>query len=160
MATTEQQFEPIVNPETGEVIAANEEDRRYIIETMGRRVIDAQIAAAAAREARAILNLVMAVGDAWADPDRPGFAVMVKPPATPARRVVPAAIDEHAEALAPLGLAAREETVTRRVDPKVSDLTSPKARAALARVGLTPEVRLSAPEPGDPQVVVVAPEGE
>ena len=148
---------PIVDPESGEILAMNEEDRRHLIDLYGRQVVDAELAARAARAARRGLALLMGVGDAWADPERPGWAVTVKPPATPPRRVVPAALDEHREALEPLGLAAREETFVRRVDPKVSDLTSPKARAALARAGLTPEVFVVAPSPGDPKIEVVSP---
>ncbi|MGE4177972.1 MAG: hypothetical protein AB7G65_19270 [Thermoleophilia bacterium] len=158
MTTTEQHFEPVVDPETGEVLAATEADRRDLIDLYCRQIIDAEAAAVAARSARRGLHLLMGVGDAWSDPDRPGWAVLVKPPATPARQVVPAALDEHREALAPLGLAPRVEVVERRVDPKVSDLTSKSAREALARVGLTPESLLYQPAPGDPKIEVVAPE--
>jgi hypothetical protein len=149
---------PVVDPETGEVIAASEEDRRYLIDTYAADLVIAEKAARRAREARARLALLMRVGDAVAV--EPGWAVLVKPPASPKRAIVPHAIEEHREGLAPLGLAPREETVTRTIYPKVSDLTSAAARAALARVGLTPETFLHAPTPGDPAIVVVAPEGE
>lgn len=159
MSTTEQQFQVIADPDTGEILAASEEDRQYLIEEMGRRVIDARVAAAGAVEAARVLNLLMGVGDAWADPDRPGWAITVQPPATPARKVVPHALEEHREALLPLGLAPREETTTSTVYCKVADLTSPAARKALARARLTPEMFLHVPQAGDPQVVVVEPDG-
>jgi hypothetical protein len=67
---------------------------------------------------------------------------------------------EHAEALAPLGFAPREVQVTRVELPKVSDLTSVKGRAALNRLGFTPESFLHTPEPGPPRIEVIPPDGE
>jgi len=149
-------FEVVVDPETGEILAASEADRQYLIEVYADALVAEAQAVERAREARKGLALLMRVGDAVARPG--GWGVMVKPPASPKRQVVPHALEEHAEALAPLGLAPREETVTRPVLPKVSDLTSTAAREALARVGLTSERFLFTPEVGDPQIVVVRPE--
>lgn len=153
---TDTAFEPIFDPESGEVLASSEEEVAELTQHYTGVLVQEAVYREEGRHARAKLALLMKVGDAWAKPG--GWAVMVKPPATPARQVVPHRLEEHAEALAPLGLAPREETKTTTVYAKVSDLTSKKAREALARVGLTPETFLHTPEPGDPQVVVVAPE--
>lgn len=151
-------FAPIFDEETGEVLAASEEDRQFLINTYAADLVAEAEWRIRATKARRALGLLMRVGDAC--PVKPGWAVLVKPPATPARRVVTHAIDEHAEALLPLGLGPREETKVVTTYPKVSELTSPKAREALARVGLTPELLLHQPEPGDPQIIVVAPEAD
>jgi hypothetical protein len=148
---------PVVDPETGEILAASEEDRRYLIDTYAADLVIAEKAARRAREARGRLALLMRVGDAVAV--EPGWAVTVRPPASPKRSVVAHAIDEHREALTPLGLGPVEKTVVTTEYPKVSDLTSAASRAALARAGLTPERFLDTPAPGDPVIAVVAPEG-
>jgi hypothetical protein len=84
--------------------------------------------------------------------------VTAKPAAAPRRQIIAHAIDEHAEALGPLGLGPREVTKVVIERPGVGDLTSPAARAALARVGLTPETLVFTPERGAPSVVLFPPE--
>lgn len=152
--TTTDTFEVVFDPETGEILAASEEDRIYLIETYADALVAEAQAVERAREARRGLGLLMRVGDAVARPG--GWGIRVKPPASPRRQVITHALDTHAEALVPLGIAPREETVTRTVYAKVSEI---QAQAdGLARVGLTPETFLFSPEPGEPQIVVVRPE--
>lgn len=156
MSTTDTPFDVVVDPETGEVLAATEADRQYLIEVYADALVLEAQAVQRAREARRGLALLMRVGDAVARPG--GWAVRVKPPASPRRQVIPHALEEHAEALVPIGIAPREETVTRTVYAKVSEIQA--AGDALARVGLTPEQFLHTPDPGDPQIVVVPPSEE
>lgn len=158
-ATEATTFDPIIDPASGEILASTEEERVELVAILGRQLVDAQVAAAAAAHAAVLLRSLMKVGDAWPDPDRPGWAVMMKPPGNPPRQVVTHKLDEHAEGLRPLGLAPREETTTTTVYAKVSELTSKKARDGLARIGLAPEHFLHQPEPGPPSLVVVKPEG-
>jgi hypothetical protein len=102
------------------------------------------------------LALVLEVGDALAV--GAGWAITVKPGAPARRALNKQELQRHAETLAPLGLAPRE--VASLEYPGVSQLTTAATRAALARLGLTPEAFLIAGEPGPPQVVVVKPERE
>jgi hypothetical protein len=149
---------PILEPSTGEVLALDEDERREVAELNAAALVHAHAAMAQAREAaeraRAILALVLEPGDALALEG--GWAVTVKPGAPARRAVNRQALQQHAEALAPLELAPRE--VTSVEYPGVAQLTTTKARTALARLGLTPEAFLLAGEPGPPSVVVIPPE--
>lgn len=150
-------FMPIFDPETGEVLAESEDIRRELVEDYAEMLYEAELCASRGEYARARLRLLMRPNDAV--PTSGGGAVTCKPGAPARRSVVPHAMDDHAEALATVpGCAIREETVTRRVYPKVSDLITTKARDALALQGLTPEHFLSEGSPGEPKIVVVHPE--
>jgi hypothetical protein len=155
-------FTPVFDPETGEVLADTPEDRDELIRRHASIVIEARRLEAQARESMRVLTLAMQVGDAVAgEGHQQGWAVMVKPPASPKRQIIQHALEDHAESLTPLGLAPRDEVITRRVYPKVSELSSAQARAALARLGLTPEHFLLTPERGEPKIEVIPPpEGE
>jgi hypothetical protein len=149
---------PITDPETGEVLALDEAERAEVVHLAAADLVDAERrlehAAAEAHAARAKLALLMQPGDAVAMGG--GWAVTCKPGAPARRAVNKQALQEHAEGLAPLGLAPRE--VTKTEFPGVAALTTTAARASLARLGLTPETFLLAGEPGDPTVVVVRPQ--
>lgn len=150
---------PIVD-EAGEVLAGDEAERRQALAECGHALAAESIAKAEAKDARARLPLLARVGDVVQLGG--GWVLRVDPPATPQRQVIPHKLDEHVEALTPIGLAPKVEEVTKveqvRTDPGVADLTSPKARDALARAGLSAEVFLHTPEPGRPRVVLVEPE--
>jgi hypothetical protein len=149
---------PITDPDTGEVLALDPDERRDVAELLARRLVEAtrrrEEATREADECRRRLALVMEVGDAVGLAG--GWAVTVKPGAPARREVNRQAVQSHAEGLRPLGLGPEEVTSTRF--PGVAQLTSTRARVALARLGLTPETFLLAGDPGEPQVVLMRPD--
>lgn len=149
---------PVIDPETGEVLALDaadaEEVRRLAAETLVTAIRTAKEARTQEDRARAVLSLLMEPGDALPAPG--GYAVTVKPGAPARRAVNRQEVLRHAEALGPLGYGPTERVVQEF--PRTSDLITTKARAALARVGLTPETFLILGDPGRPEVVVVEPE--
>ena len=151
---TEREGYEITNAD-GEVIAESEEQRLAYVATLCEAIIAADRAARIASEASRHLEVVGRVGDVYA---AGGWAVTVEPPTAPMRRVRPDAIDAHDEILGPLGYGRKEETVVEVTYPGVGDLTSAKARAAIARSGVNVSTLLHTPEPGPPRVVVVPPE--
>ena len=140
----------------GQVVAENEAQRLEYVERLMLIIIDGERGALLAKDARRHLEAVARVGDVAATVD--GWAVIVEPPAAPVRKVRPDAIDAHDEILGPLGYGRKEETVVEVTYPGVGDLTSAKARAAIARSGVNVSTLLHTPEPGPPRVVVVPPE--
>jgi hypothetical protein len=149
---------PITDPETGEVLALDEADRREVVAHTAAELVDAQRRLDRVRaevEQRAgLLAQLMVPGDAVALAG--GWAVTCKPGAPAKRAVNVQAVKQHAEGLAPLGLAPVQ--VTSEKLPTVAAFTTTKARTALARLGLTPETFLVAGEVGKPQVVVIQPD--
>jgi hypothetical protein len=145
---------PVTNAD-GEVVAETEEQRRAYVAKLAEAIIEADVAARVATEASRHLEVVGRVGDVHT---AGGWAVLVEPPTAPVRRVRPDAIDAHDEVLGPLGYGRREEPTVKVTYPGVGDLTSAKARAAIARAGLNVSTLLHTPEPGPPRVVVVPPE--
>jgi hypothetical protein len=143
------------------VLAADESERLEHVEHLLAVIVNAEYAKASAKLATERLALLARPGDVAAftggDP-LAGWSARVDPPATPARQVKPHALDEHAEALDPIGLAPIDVPKVERVYPGVGDLTSKAAKDALTRAGLSPEVFIHTPTPGPPRIVVVPPE--
>lgn len=146
---------PIVDEESGEVLAANEEDRQELVALLADDLIEAEYQAARQPMLRRKLGQLMSRNQPWA---RGGYAVLRQAPSTPALKVIEHAVDKHHEDLVLLGLAATEKIKVVRTYPKVSDLTSPQARNALARLGLSVETFVHRPPDAEDKIVVVTPE--
>lgn len=147
---------PIIDPDTGEVLAGDDAERVEVVELCGLVLVEEANVRARADEARRKLRVLMREGEARGLGG--GWGVSLQPPATPPRQVVKHALEAHAEALRPLGVAPREVTKTEVVLPKVSDLTSKAVKAGLVRLGLSLDEFLHKPEPGPAKVVLVPPE--
>ena len=139
----------------GQVVAENEEQRLAYVAKMAEVIIAADELARLATDASRHLEAVGRVGDVYA---AGGWAVIVEAPTAPMRRVRPDAIDAHDEVLGPLGYGRKETPSVDVTYPGVGDLTSAKARAAIARAGINVATLLHTPDPGPPRVVVVPPE--
>jgi hypothetical protein len=146
---------PIVDVETGEYLAGDADEAAALVDQLSRELVDLERALARRPEVVRLLGQLLERETPWA---ADGWAVALKPARTPPGRVIPHEIERHREALAPLGLGPREETRVVVDYPKVGELTSTGARAALARVGLSPEALIHRADPGPDQVVVIAPE--
>lgn len=146
---------PIFDPETGVLIAEDAAEAERRTDELARELVSIERAIARRAEVVHELGMLLEREAPWA---ADGWAVALKPARTPAGRVIPAEVERHREALAPLGLGPREETRVVVDYPKVGELTSTAARAALARVGLSPEALIHRADPGPDQVVVIAPE--
>lgn len=151
--------DPILDPDTGEVLAVTPEEREALVATLAEDLVAGAIASARARRARELLADLVEPGQAFPSFVYPGWAVTVKPPATAKRTVIGHALDAAAEGL-PDYLRPRTETVERTVYPGVADLTTKKARADLARRGLSPEAFLHRAESGPVSLVIVEPDNE
>jgi hypothetical protein len=146
---------PVVDPDTGELLANDPEEAAALTDQLCAELVGIERAIARRAEVVRLLGQLLEPERPWAED---GWAVALKPAARPIRRVVPTEVERHREALTPLGLGPRERTVVVVDYPRVSELTSPAARAALARLGLAPEALMHQGEPGPDQVVVHAPE--
>lgn len=156
MTTTVTDRFPIVDTETGEVIATTQEELDRWVRHQAHIIIEHDRRAASADDARRRLATVMDPTDPPVAVD--GWTVACEPPAPAKRGVNRHAIDAHLEALGPIGLAPREE-VTRRY-PGVGDITSTRARAALAQAGISAASLLLEGHPGAPRIIVRDPEGK
>lgn len=147
---------PLVDPETGEFLANNDEERWALVNELSELLVFAAKASQRVNDLRRMLEFLMRPGEAVGFPD--GWAVRVQPGASARRGLNRQALEQHAEALQPLGLAPRDQDPPPRIYPLVSELTSAKSRRDLARMGLTPETFLIQGEPGQPRVIVEAPD--
>lgn len=151
---TDERF-PIVDPETGEYLAGDAEEAAALADQLCRDLVEIERAARRRAEIVRMLGVLLTRDQPWSGGR---WAVALKPARRPPGRVLPDAIEQHREALTPLGLGPRERTQVVVEVPRLSELTSPTARAALARVGLAPEALIHRPDPGPDQVVVIWPE--
>ena len=144
--------------EEGEVLAADEAERREVMRLQGLVLVEEVHATVRANEARRGLRHLMRKGDAVNLGG--GYALAYKPGRAGSRSVLPHKIDEHAEALAAtgLGLAPREEPQPPKiVRPGVAQLTTKAARAALAQHDLTPEDFIADGIPTDGRADLIVP---
>jgi hypothetical protein len=144
---------PIVDMTDGEVLAADDAERQDVLELMCAELIELERHVKRLAEVRRKVALLMTVGDSVA---RNGYAIACELGPRPKRQINRQEIQAHAEALAPLGLGTREETTV--VYPTVAQLTTTKARAALARAGLNVNTFLLEGGEPSPVVKVYAPE--
>lgn len=124
-----------LDPETAEVLAVGEAERREVAEQLVTQFVDIYIAAKAMPDLRRKLEVLIPRGVSI---NHRGHAVTCELGGRPARQVNTQELEIHAESL-PIEMRPRDEIVTKRVFPKVSDLTRKDARAALALAGLTAE---------------------
>jgi hypothetical protein len=148
---------PIIDPDTGEVLATGDEDRREVAELLAAQLIPVEAAVARRAELRRKLALVLRRDDPPITDD--GWTVYVAPAPTPPRAVDRQAVEAHAEALKPIGLAPEPQPPKPQPDkvPGVAAFTSKQARQDLARLGLTPETFVKPGEPGADRIEVLAP---
>lgn len=147
---------PLVDPETGEFLANNDEERLALVNELAELLVFAAKASQRVNDLRRMLEYLMHEGEAVAID---GWGVRVQPGAAPRRAVNRQAVLTHAETLAPLGLGPREVTSVSVEYPMVSELTAASTRRRLGQIGLTPETFLLTGDPGSPRVVVDPPEG-
>lgn len=147
---------PLVDPETGEFLANNNEERWALVNELAELLTFAAKASQRVQDLRRMLDFLMRPGEAVAFPD--GWSVRVQPGAAARRGLNRQALEQHAEALLPLGLAPRDQDPPPRIYPLVSELTTTKTRRDLAKLGMTPETFLIQGAPGSPRVVVDVPD--
>ena len=148
------EFFPLIDPETGEYLAGDDEERWALVRELAELLVFAAKASQRVSDLKRMLGILMCEAEAVAVD---GWAVRVQPGAPARRAVNTQAVLAHAEALRPLGLAA-EPGPAPLIFPSVSALTATGARKSLGRLGLTPETFLLMGDPGPPRVVVDAPD--
>lgn len=138
-------FDPVIDPETGEVLATSPEEQHaaYLValadvERYDREYAEVRVKLADAR--RHALSLWWPAAPAYAHDGRSVLIEVTKPN----RQVNTAFIDEHSEKL-PEAVQPVEVVTTKRQYPGVREITAAKAK--LAASGLTPDALLIQPEP-------------
>ena len=145
---------PIVD-EHGEVLATDEDERMEAVRQIAGIVIMLERNVAMLAAYKRQLQILMSVGDSL---PYDGWAVSCELGARPPRQVNKQEVLVHAESLAPLGLAPREETTVKVVYPGVAQLL--KAKADLARAGLNVNALLLEGGEPRPEIKVYAPKDE
>lgn len=144
---------PIADPVTGEVLANDPAERLEVMQDIAAEIIDLEILAATLPELRAKLEALMLLGESVT---HRGHALTCEIGSKAARQVNRQEVLVHAEQLAPLGLAPREEVSTVVKYPGVAQFTAHRSDLALAGLNINtflleggearPTVRLYRPE--------------
>lgn len=147
---------PIVDPESGEVLAADEAERRHVMDDLQSVVIECARQVERGKDAQRKLALMMTADD----PPRTisGWTVAVEMGSAGQRSINEEAVREHQEALAPLGLAPVEVTTTTIKMPTVGQLTSTMARKQLAQAGVPLAQLVRAGTPPKPVLRIYKPD--
>jgi hypothetical protein len=125
---------PIVDEQSGEVLAADEPERLQVMDDLAGVVIECARAVERGQEAQRKLALLMDTTDA--PRTIMGWTVACELGAAGQRSVNSEAIWMHAESLAPLGLGPVEVQTTTTKLPTVGQLTTKLARQELAKAGV------------------------
>jgi hypothetical protein len=148
---------PIVDAMTNDTLATDEDQRVMLVGMLVDELVFAKKAALRIGEVQRLLKLLMVLGESVPVGD---WAVACELGNKPARSVDRQEIEAHSEALAPLGLAPREEMKIQTIFPGVGAFTTKEARAALARAGLTADSFLISGGDPVPQVIIYQPKEE